>query len=669
MQTNRKVTPVSAAPQPSKWKLRAAIGLALGVGLAAQGVNASIFTWNGGSGSSSNWTSNSNWSGTAATSNVATDLVFDVAPVNRLTPSSVPTTLTLNSILFGAANTNTSSYTIGTSSSTFTIGSGGVVNNDNLAQNLGAKFSLSNSTTFNAASGDLNFTGAINLNNATSGTSTKTLTLDGANNIALSGVISNQTGGNNKGALVKNGTGTTTLSGTNSYTGTTTISGGTLQVGAGGTTGTISSSSAITNNATLAFNRSDALTVSNAITGSGSLDKLGAGTLTLSGSNSYTGATNINGGTLALNSNERLADTGTVNVNSGGTFDLKSRTETIGTLNLNSDGAVKGNSSSSSDKLIVATDYTNAGFGTGNAFDKSAGVTNTVINSSASNAVTQQTLSINGGTAAAGNATMAFGAKHVGDTATQTYNIGNAPTTGSGPTLRGAVTYTGVLDDRLSGSGIVTGGSDWIATAGNSAGSQNVTFSTATAGALNETLTVVNNFSNTNTQTLAITGSVYDYAKVGFQNTGGAGTWDGTGLTLDFGSFTQAIGSQTATFSLANIGGLDALYTDRLNGNYTFNLGTAFTSYNVSNFTDLAGGSSKTNLDFLFNTSTVGNYVGSIFLASTGHNISGYNGALDGMTINFKGSVVSAVPVPAAAWLFLTGMVGLLGLGRRNKVI
>jgi hypothetical protein len=168
---------------------------------------------------------------------------------------------------------------------------------------------------------------------------------------------------------------------------------------------------------------------------------------------------------------------------------------------------------------------------------------------------------------------------------------------------------------------------------------------------------------------LAITGSVYDYAKVGFQNTGGAGTWDGTGLTLDFGTFAQGSGDQTATFSLANIGGLDALYTDLLDGNYTFNLGSAFSSSNVSNFTNLAGGSSLTNLDFLFNTSAVGDYTGSLFLASIGHNISGYSGALDGMTINFKGSVVSAVPVPAAAWLFLTGMVGLLGFGRRNKAV
>src|SRR3546814_2415738 len=36
------------------------------------------------------------------------------------------------------------------------------------------------------------------------------------------------------------------------------------------------------------------------IAGAGNLTKVGAGTLTLSGTNSYTGATNVGGGTLAL---------------------------------------------------------------------------------------------------------------------------------------------------------------------------------------------------------------------------------------------------------------------------------------------------------------------------------------------------------------------------------
>ena len=88
-----------------------------------------------------------------------------------------------------------------------------------------------------------------------------------------------------------------TLSGTNTYTGGTTISAGTLQIGNGGTAGSVLGN--ITNNAALIFNRSDAVAFGNVIGGSGTLEKL-AGTLTLSGINTYTGATTVNGGTLEI---------------------------------------------------------------------------------------------------------------------------------------------------------------------------------------------------------------------------------------------------------------------------------------------------------------------------------------------------------------------------------
>ena len=71
-----------------------------------------------------------------------------------------------------------------------------------------------------------------------------------------------------------------------------------MQIGDGGTTGSVLGN--ITNNAALIFNRSDAVTFGNVIGGSGTLEKLGAGTLTLSGINTYTGATTVNGGTLAI---------------------------------------------------------------------------------------------------------------------------------------------------------------------------------------------------------------------------------------------------------------------------------------------------------------------------------------------------------------------------------
>ena len=117
---------------------------------------------------------------------------------------------------------------------------------------------------------------------------------NGQNVIFASGLAASNTRG-----LTKSGAGTLTLTASNGYTGDTTISGGTLQVGNGSTTGSINGN--VVNNAVLAFNRSDALTYSGTISGSGGLTKLGLGTLTLSGSSSYAGATAVDGGRLLVN--------------------------------------------------------------------------------------------------------------------------------------------------------------------------------------------------------------------------------------------------------------------------------------------------------------------------------------------------------------------------------
>src|SRR3546814_15420894 len=62
--------------------------------------------------------------------------------------------------------------------------------------------------------------------------------------------------------------------------------------GGGGTTGSVVSS--IFNNfGTLGFNRSNSLTYAGTIVGTGAVNQVGAGTTTLTGNNSYTGATTI----------------------------------------------------------------------------------------------------------------------------------------------------------------------------------------------------------------------------------------------------------------------------------------------------------------------------------------------------------------------------------------
>ena len=100
------------------------------------------------------------------------------------------------------------------------------------------------------------------------------------------------------GALTQAGSGTLVLAGDQTYSGGTTIAAGTLQLGDGGAHGSIVGN--VIDNGTLAINRSDDLTLANTISGSGGLAKLGSNTLTLIGSNTYSGVTSISGGVLQV---------------------------------------------------------------------------------------------------------------------------------------------------------------------------------------------------------------------------------------------------------------------------------------------------------------------------------------------------------------------------------
>jgi autotransporter-associated beta strand protein len=112
---------------------------------------------------------------------------------------------------------------------------------------------------------------------------------------------------------------------------------GTMNVGNGGTTGTIIGD--VLDRGTLNFNRSDAVIYSGVISDTGKVQQLGAGTLTLSGVNTYTGATNVNAGTLSVNGS--IASSSLTTVNAGATL---GGTGIVGNTTINGGALAPGNS-------------------------------------------------------------------------------------------------------------------------------------------------------------------------------------------------------------------------------------------------------------------------------------------------------------------------------------
>jgi autotransporter-associated beta strand protein len=121
--------------------------------------------------------------------------------------------------------------------------------------------------------------------------------------------------------LTKSGPGTLTLANSNTYTGDTVIEAGVLRLG--GTSGSAGTGN-VFNSGTLALNNIGTVTLSTMIYGSGNLRQEGPGTVLLSGANSFTGGTVVNGGTLAVDGasqvQNRLAPNSLVTLNNPGSI-------------------------------------------------------------------------------------------------------------------------------------------------------------------------------------------------------------------------------------------------------------------------------------------------------------------------------------------------------------
>ena len=140
------------------------------------------------------------------------------------------------------------------------------------------------------------------------------------------------------GILAGSNTGTVTINNLGTVSGANAANFmGTMNVGNGGTTGTIIGN--VLDRGTLNFNRSDAVTYSGIISDTGRVQQIGSGVLTLSGTNTYTGATNVNAGTLSVNGS--IASSSLTTVNAGGTLGGNG---TVGNTTINGGTLAPGNS-------------------------------------------------------------------------------------------------------------------------------------------------------------------------------------------------------------------------------------------------------------------------------------------------------------------------------------
>jgi autotransporter-associated beta strand protein len=214
----------------------------------------------------------------------------------------------------------------------------------------GGALSANNTFTLNAnrgiglgpTSGTLGGFGTIDV-------SAGTLTYGGA--IASAG----NTGAN---AFAMTSSGTLILTGSSTYTGSTTISGGVLQLGTGvsGQDGSIGSTSGIVDNAALVYDLFGSRTPNYSIGGSGSVT-LSSGALTLAGSNSYSGATNVTGGVFLLKSGT-LNSASAISVSSSATF---GGSGSAGTATIGPGGSLQAGYSSTGSLSLAALAYAGSG--------------------------------------------------------------------------------------------------------------------------------------------------------------------------------------------------------------------------------------------------------------------------------------------------------------------
>ncbi|UEM24124.1 Ig-like domain-containing protein [Skermanella mucosa] len=480
---------------------------------------------------------------------------------DRTIDNSIPADLT-----FSGAISNGSLTIAGSAATGAVILSG---NNSHTNTTVSGGNGTTNTNTLSVASDDSLGTGTVTLNGAGSILKvTGATTIDNAlfigssggkveNTAAatLSGIISGS------GALNKQGAGTLTLTGTNTHTGSVTVGAGTLALSGGSSIGNDSAvtveagatlsltgggetigSLAGAGNVSLTY----ALTVGNASdttfsgvissTNTSGIVKVGAGTLTLSGANTYTGSTTLSAGGLSLSGGAAIADAGAVTVASGATLTLNA-SETIGSLG--GEGAV----------ALGANTLTAGGNDTSTSFSGVIGGTGGLTKAGTG------TFTLSGANTYEGATTVSAGllvAAH--NTALGTTTGATTVATGASLGFSGGVTVADAVT--VAGAGLSSGGALYNVSGSNTLSGAVTATANFTLGASAGTLTLGGQIS--------AAGSTLTKSGSGTVVLGGTGSTTG-GIAVDAGTLLVTGGvSGNATVSAGTLGG-----TGTVTGNVT----------------------------------------------------------------------------------------------------
>ena len=525
-----------------------------------------------------------------------------VTSVGNLTANISGGTTTVGGLLTG----NISAGTVGASSLSATTVSGG----SNTITGAAGITTLSNGTT---TVGDVATIGTLsggtaNLNGATSAITTLnggTVNLGSSTALTVSNGTSPGTITGTGGSLTKTSFGTLTLNGTNTYTGGTNIGAGTVNFTTGGlgTTGavTFTGNSILQYGASTTTDLSSRLAINNGFTGtvdtngnnvtfasgfgasgSGALTKIGSGTLTLNGTNTYTGLTTVNAGTFSVGGSGSLASGSALAVGASGLVTFANAGQTLGAVTNDNTATNALNFSASSGTVTLASLS-----GAGNTTFGSNGIVTGGIASGTVTATGNLTANISGGTTTVGGlltGNISSGTVGAGSLSATTVSGGTTTITGSagittlsnGTTTVGGVATIGTLSGgtaNLNGTtsaittltgGTVNLGSSTTLTVSGGTTSGAITGTGGQllkAGTGSLTLTGANTYTGA-TNISAGTLSLQATSGAAMANTSGVAI--GSGATLALGAANQINSSAT----LALTGGTLALH------GFNQNLGT-----------------------------------------------------------------------------------------------